>query len=195
MEAQINNTAEQRKIRKSQNTLVIVGSGIMMFAVWVALKMYSMVLLRTSAIVDDIRDALPEGSTALDLSNRQLIMWTLFFVTLYVLVEAGVRCFVGLSAIAEGRGGSPKRLYIPVTYILIIAGIVSIGIDITAFVGIKVNGSIMEEAMTSTTIEDLAASTIIDLTSLIMLIQMLVSSFRVKKNKKLQKEAEADHAA
>ena len=50
----INNEPKQIEIRKSQNTLIVVGSGIILFGVWSAVKMLSMLFLLRKETVEGI---------------------------------------------------------------------------------------------------------------------------------------------
>ena len=190
MEAKINNSEEQIRIRRAQSTLAIVGTGIIMFGAWVALKVYSIVLLRESKTLEELRSYVPEDADPM--SDRLLLFTLLAIITIYVAIELGVRMYIGKSAIAESRGKKKSVMYIVLTFILILLALISVMFDGAGLIQ-KVIGT--ESGVENTTQTDMLTAFIIDLTSLIMMIEMVVCAFRVRKHKKQQRQAEVDHAA
>ena len=190
MEAKINNSAEQRRIRRSQSTLVIVGTGIMMFGIWTALKAYGLALLNSTKMIEETRSYMPEGSDTV--SNGLAFAVILVIVTIYVLFELGIRAYIGLSAIAEGRGKRSGKMYIVLSFILIFIGTLAVVMD--AF-GVYSSVTGTGSGTDGTTASNQLTALIIDLTSLVMMIEMVVSAFRVKKYKKQQRTGEAEYAA
>ena len=190
MEAKVNNSGEQIRIRRAQSTLVIVGTGIIMFGAWAALKVYSIVLLRESKMLGELRSYVPEDADPL--SDRLLIFTLLAIITVYVIIELGVRLYIGKSAIAESRGKKKSAMYIVLTFILILFALVSVMFDCAGIFKELTGAEIGTE---NTTQADMVTALVIDLTSLIMMIEMVVCAFRVRKYKKQQSEAEVDHAA
>ena len=179
MEAKVNNSEEQRKIRKSQITLVIVGTGIIVFGAWAALKVYLLVLFRKVELIEQLRGIIPDDAEPVE--DKAFVYAILFAATVYVLIELGIRLFVGLSAIAEGRGVRSGKVYILFVFLLIISSLIIVSADTFEAV---TSTPTLEYGSFSLSRSDAATSLIVDLTSLIMNVQMLVSSFRVKKFKK-----------
>lgn len=190
MGAKINNSDEQRKIRRSQMTLVIVGTGIIMFGAWAALKMFSMILLRTSETIEETRKTLFYGQDGV--SDKEVFIWIMVITALYVLIELSVRLYVGKHAIAEGRGLGSGRLYLVFTAMLILAGALAVLLDGYVVMINLVGGGIEEGELTR---RNAGTSLVIDLTSLVMTIEMMAAAFRVRKYKKTIRETEADDAA
>lgn len=171
-------------------TLVIVGTGIIMFGAWAALKMYSLILLRTDKSVEEYREMLFYGRD--DVSNKEVLIWLIVITTVYVLVELGIRVYVGMHAIAEGRGYGSGRLYLVFTMMLILAGSLAVLLDTYIVLVNLVGGGVNEGELTR---RDAGTSLVIDLTSLVMTIEMMAAAFRVKKHNKMVRETEAEHAA
>lgn len=194
MEAKINNSEEQRRIRKSGSTLVIVGTGIMIFGVWAALKSFSLLLLRERQTIQELRGYAPEDAPYIN--DKVLLTATIVGVTVYVLIELAVRAFVGFSAIAEGRGKKSGSMYIVFTFILILLTLSSVITEVYVLI-IGAAGGFKEalNGVEHTTELDVLTSLVIDLTSMVLMVQMVVSAFRLKKYKKQQGLKEADHAA
>lgn len=190
MEAKINNSDEQRKIRKSQITLVIVGTGVIVFGAWAALKVYLLVLFRKAEIIEAFRGIIPEEAGPV--SDDVFVYAVLFAATAYVLIELGIRLFVGLSAISEGRGTRSGKMYIFFTVLLIISGLIIVAADTYEIV---TSSPVLEFGSFSLSRSDAATSFIVDLTSLVMEVQMVVSAFRIKRFKRKMKKTEAELAA
>ena len=190
MEAKINNSDEQRKIRKSQITLVIVGTGVIVFGAWAALKVYLLVMFRKAELIKGLREFVPEDAGPVD--DEVLVYVVLIAATVYVLIELGMRLFVGLSAISEGRGSRSGRLYIFFAILLILSGLIVVAADTYEMVTFS---PILEFGNFSLSRSDAATSFIVDLTSLVMEVQMVVSAFRIKRFKRKIRKTEAELAA
>lgn len=189
MEAKVNNTLEQRRLRRSQSTLVIVGTGIIIFGAWAALKVYSAILLGTENTIAEFRVTVIDESDPI--SDSDLLKWIIIFATIYVLIELSVRVYVGRSAISEGRGTASGRLYLVLTFILILAALAAVLLDVLVVLN-DIAGKSTEGEVTR---QDAWTSLVIDLTSLVMMVQMMISAFRVRKYKKTHRETEAGNAA
>ena len=194
MEAKVNNSEEQRKIRRSQSTLVIVGTGIMMFGVWTAVKSFSIVFLRKEETVQDFLAS--SSGEGMELTPTQAFIAVLVMTAAYVAVELAVRVFIGKSAVAEGRGLKTGRAYIIWTYILMFFTLLAILLEIavTAFITAADLGFLDFDTGDATQGNAITAM-IIDTTSMIMMIQMLISAGRVRRYKKQQSRTEAGNAA
>lgn len=196
MEAKINNSEEQIKIRKSQSTLVIVGTGIMMFGIWTAVKSFGVALLRQAENVQEIMSDMSESVPDIKPETAFIVM--LAFTALYVLIELGVRVFVGMSAIAEGLGHKKGWAYIIWTYLLVFIDLQVVLLEVAGIItiiGVQTGVFNLNVNMEDVTHTSVITALIIDLTSLVMMIQMLVSARRVRKYRKAQSLGEAGHAA
>ena len=169
----INNEPKQIEIRKSQNTLIVVGSGIILFGVWSAVKMLSMLFLLRKETVEGILsitgpvEELPEA----------VIFWVVVGIIIIIMaVILGIRLYMGMSAIAEGRGKRRSPLYILIALFIIISDIVFL---ITAFFTAEAS-----QQLGALTRNQSISTMIIDATSMIMLIEMVISALKVRKLKR-----------
>jgi len=166
----VNNEPEQIKIRESQNTLIVVGSGTILFSIWSAVKMLGMLFVlrkETVAALLDITGPI-EG-----ISDRAVFWITAVVVILIMAVILGFRVYVGLSAIAVGRGKRRSWLFILIALIMILS-------SFTYFS----NGLLTAEAprqLGAFTRDQTISKLIIELTSVIMLTQMVISALRIRK--------------
>jgi hypothetical protein len=181
----IDNSDETRKLRKSRDTLIIVGRGIILFGVWSAVKLFSLAFLRTSATIAEIRETMP--AEAEPISERLIIVLMLVVISIFALIEIGIRYYVGSSAIAEGRGTRSGKLYILITYFFIFTSIITLVFMIFAMF----SGAEAEEGGEDVSV----ASAVIELTNLIMMIEMLISAHKVKKDARQKRREEAGYAA
>ena len=170
----INNDPKHIAIRKAQNTLIVVGSGIVLFGVWTAVKMLGSFFLLKEETVAAMRMLAGEGMDVL--SDTAVFYITLAMVMFVMLVILAIRTYVGLSAISEGRGKKSRILYIPIAVIMIIFGLISFYINFTTVEDAGTYGALSQDTTTS--------GLIIELTSVIMLTEMVVSAVRIKRLRK-----------
>lgn len=184
----LHNTERDINIRRDQNTLIIVGIGTMVFAVWTVIKYAGIMLMRRGIILEEFRKSpeFVEGFENLEISDT-LIFNIMFIMVMTVLVlDLIFRIYVGASAVAEGRGIRKRKngFYIFIAVIMIIFGIVTI---ITTIVStIKSKGT---EEFRMFGDESPITAAIIEATSAIMLMQMVYSAHRIRKYKRLGKHA------
>ena len=170
----INNDPQQILIRKSQNTLIVVGSGIILFSVWSAARMLGLLFLLRDETVSGLRE-LMEGYSAI-LSDNVVFAGLLVIVALVLAVTTGIRTYVGLSAIAEGRGERRKSLYLWLAVILCVSNLLSIITNLASDGSATGAGALSMETSFS--------ALIIDFTSMVMLLEMIISAVRIKKIRK-----------
>lgn len=166
----VNNEPNQIEIRKSQNTLIVVGTGVIIFSIWTAVKMLGLLFLLRNETVETLREKMGpiEG-----LSDKSLF-WMLVGISVIVIaLLSGVRMYIGLSAIAVGRGKRRGWLYILAAVVMIIGNICAF------FIGLF---SARPQEQLGVFSRDQSLSTfIIDVTSLIMLTQMVISAVKIRK--------------
>lgn len=145
------------KLRRYQNLLTVSGLGVIVFGLWSVIKTL-LVLFMQEDTLDDIPDS--------------TVIRVIFFAILGVvlLVDLLLRLFVGLSARAEGFGKKKSVVYIIFAFLLAIVSLVSV---VMIFFD-----------MDETSIDELIVSVIVEGTSLIVVIELLVAAFNVKKLKK-----------
>ena len=98
----IDNDPKQVAIRKYQNTLIVVGSGIILFGVWTVVKMMGSFFLLKDETVAALRGF--GGAAMDDIPDEAVFYISLVAVLVIMLVILAIRTYVGLSAISEGRG-------------------------------------------------------------------------------------------
>lgn len=166
----VNNEPEQIEIRKSQNTLIVVGSGIILFGIWSEIKFLSMLfLLREETVAGVMRLAGPvEG-----ISDRAAFLIIAVVSIVIMSFILSFRIYVGLAAIAEGRGKRRGYLYIFIAVLMIISSALYFVVGATSAEAAEQLGAFTRSQSFSTLI--------IDATSMIMLIQMVISSIKIKR--------------
>lgn len=164
-------------IRKDQSILRSIGTGIILMGVWSVFKAVSMLLIDPSDLYREAGEI--SGAAELAMSQRGAMILVIFATASVLLIDILIRIYVGRSAIAIAKGKRRGAAYIILTCLLIVSGMLAMLLMIIAFCFFREEGS------------DLSISAaVIELTSLIMLIEMLAASFRLKKNT-LQEERDA----
>lgn len=167
----INNDPKQVAIRKYQNTLIVVGSGIILFSVWTVVKLLGSFFLLQDETVAAMREI--GGAGMEEIPDSAVFYITLAVVMLIMLVVLAIRVYVGLSAISEGRGKRKSRLYLLLAVIMIISGIMSL---YTSFFRVD-----PQSAMGALSTDNSLSGLIIELTSAIMLTEMVISAIRMRR--------------
>ena len=172
---------------------MIVGTGIMLFGAWVAVKSFGVLILRKEASVQDFMSSYEDAAS---MTPEKAFISLLVMTAIYAAIELAVRVFVGRSAIKEGRGEKAGKAYIVFTYLLIFSTLISVLLEIAAIAAITAADlGLLDMDIGSATQSSGITALVIDMTSLVMMIQMLVSAGRVRKFKKQQNIKEAAHAA
>lgn len=154
------------QLRKHQNMLVIIGSGVISFGMWSAIKMVLYGVMGRS----ELREIIAEQGVSEDVQGILLIIMYLF-IGIGLAFALALRSYIGLSARAEGMG--KKRGY---------------GYIIAASLLMLVDTSIFALAAyymftTPQNIDDLLdriVSAIVELTSLVTLAELVYSAIRVR---------------
>ena len=170
----MNNSPEQIALRRAQNTLIIVGTGIVMFSVWTALKSIGLVLFNRGKILLQLREMM--GDSSHSLTDGIILTALIIGVVIYVGLSTGLRAFIGASAIGVGKNKRRHAVYIPLTIILIFNSVFSILDMLDALIRGIPSDSLMGNAS--------LAAVIIELTSMIMMIQMVSAAVKVRKIKR-----------
>ena len=169
------NSPERIALRRHQNTLIVAGSGIIIFGLWTIIKVISRIFLYRTSIIASIRRMM--GPQAGAVSDTLIFTVLLVIFSIGALILFGIRLYIGLSAIAEGRGRRVLPFYIPVTIILCFFSVLDTLRSIIRL--FDPPESLEGIILTDTGI--IAAA--IELTSLIILIQMAIAAVRVRKVK------------
>ena len=168
------NSPAALKARRSQNTLIIVGTGIIVFSIWTLIKTVGMTLMNWTDILTELRSV--QGLDDPSISDTAL--FTILMIVLLIYLGGGIllRLFVGLSAIAEGLGKRRSILYILAAAFMIWSSFSGCLISIAGLL----SGETAEESSIILQNRPSVSAMIIELTSLIMMVQMVVSAIRIR---------------
>jgi hypothetical protein len=164
------NDTLQIQLRKNQDTLKIVGLGVMAFGAWSIVKSILYTTAQWSSIKEEI--VVPEANETI------AKMVYLFMIAVILTVEIAIRLYIGRSAIAEGRGERRRPGYVVVAFLITAIGLT---LTVTAFV---VPGIRMELNL------DLLASLFVEITSAVITLEMCWSAIRVRKLRRQLAEQE-----
>ena len=117
MDRFIDNSPDRIRLRKHQNTLVVVGVGVIAMGIEYIFELLGLMLFDREYVVNFFREMNPEFFA--DFSDGFMIMLFAIFALIVLFLTVSVRVFVGVNAIKEGKGGKPRFLYLVFTAILI----------------------------------------------------------------------------
>ena len=148
---------KERKMRRYQNLLTVSGLGVIIFGLWSVLKTILLLFMK-EGILSEIPD--------------DTFVRVMFFLILggILLVDVLIRLYVGLSARAEGFGKKKGYGYVIIAILMALASLTSL-----VLIFFDTNEQSLWE---------LIVSVIVEATSLVVTIELLVAAFTVKKLKK-----------
>lgn len=148
---------KERKMRRYQNLLTVSGLGVIIFGLWSVLKTILLLFMK-EGILSEIPD--------------DTFVRVMFFLILggILLVDVLIRLYVGLSARAEGFGKKKGYGYVIIAILMALASLTSL---------VLIFFDTNEQS-----IWELIVSVIVEATSLVVTIELLVAAFTVKKLKK-----------
>lgn len=146
------------KIRRLENNLMTLGTGVIAFGAWQLAKTMLSVFLFEREVLGVIETT--------DRTQFIITLWT------YVILDFLSRCFIGFSARSESRGKRKLPVYLVLTALLIT--ITVLGIVAETIVGFSAPD---QHAGFITTV-------IIDLTSLVFLAELFGSSVMLRRLRK-----------
>ncbi|WP_026515915.1 hypothetical protein [Butyrivibrio sp. MC2021] len=161
---------EQQKLRKLRHTVYISGLGVLLYGVWSLLK------VAISVIADD--DVLGLNEIELDAENPAAeLMFIYIFAAIFIIILILVHYYLGRCAMKVGRYYSRKRFFLIPTALTAVWYIASIP---QTFEDLKGNIENFDTAITSA---------LIDITLIIVLIDIVISTIRISKiERKLEHE-------
>lgn len=145
------------KMRRYQNLLTVSGLGVIIFGLWSVLKTILLLFMR-----DEVLGVLS--------NDPHTLAATLAGIGAILLIDIVIRLFVGLSARAEGFGKKKGYAYIVFAVLMAIASTTSL---VMVFFDANYKS-----------ITEMVVAVIVEVTSLIVTIELLVAAFTVKKLKK-----------
>lgn len=145
----------QLSLRKNQNNLVVIGLGVIAFGVWSTIKAVLYTAFNTESLL---------GESAGD----NLVTLALWIIMAFILaIDLSLRLYVGLNAIAEGRERKRKTGYIVMALLMALGNFVSVAAELYFIRSTESIGTVI-------------VTIVVDLTSGIMLTEMVVSAIRAK---------------
>ncbi|WP_036609740.1 hypothetical protein [Oribacterium sp. P6A1] len=154
----------EREIRRRQSILSVTGNGVMFLGMWSFLKINLYFILGRNAILEDILE-----DQSIDENTLLLIMYIISMIL--ASLELFFRIRVGRGAIAESRDEKKPKRYIGMAMTLIILYVFSVIF------------TVFNLDFTKDGLWDQLASMIVDITSLVMLIELVSSASVLRKIK------------
>ena len=185
----------QNKLRKYESILVISGLGVVAFGLWSIVRAAIYYFLNPLQVSDylnnsdlkEIKAIGDAGGVSFITDNMDKVLMTMIFVIL--VADLLLRLYVGMSARAYGRGRRRRGFFIVIVWIMAFFMAVSIVMTMETFLEpiIRVIQAGTADAFESSAKRgDHAASVslIVDLTSLLVLVELGISSIKVKSLRK-----------
>ena len=157
----------EAKIRRLENNLVTLGTGVVILSLWTLFKTILYVIVYWGKI-KDLTSTLQPMETAL--------VFGMVFAA--VLIEFVLHSFIGLSARKEGEGKKIRPIYLIITEIILLLYAALILLELLLLFRAEYFSLIS------------VVSIVIDVTSFAFLIDMISSSVRLRKLKKQKAEKE-----
>lgn len=158
----------QRKLRRYQSLLSISGMAVIVFGLWNILKTAMGIILSPDTLLASISqtvEVLP--STTIEF----IVFYGVIFV--FLLIELGIRLYIGLSARADSEGKKKKSIvYIVISMIVVSANIS--GMACSYFTANILNMSLIIILITI----------VVDITSVVAFIEMIVAAITVRSVRK-----------
>lgn len=164
------NSEQTVRIRKNRDTLINVGRGNLLLCVWTIVKSSGTIIMESPKAIRVIFSEYNEHGTVLPVLEITVVFAIL--TALYLLITILPRLIVSLSAIAEGKGRYSGKLYIPLAVLMILVSALQVFLTFRG---------ILSSELTEEVSEISPAFIIIEITSEILLIEMLIAAARVKK--------------
>ena len=184
------NSPRNIKYRRAQNTLIIAGLGIILMSVWTAMKTAGILVARKSMIVEEIKRVAHLEANSAEVTDNQIFILVFLFMSIYLLVAVALQVFIGYCAYSEARG---KRhyLYLPMAILLTLRKY-DLFLDYLDNIN-HVSDKMMLRAGTGPF--TILALTLIELTGLILVIDMLVAALMVKAYRRQEKKEKQEEMA
>ena len=156
----------QLRLRKNQSDLVAIGLGVIAFGVWSVIKTVLYVAFHTESVLGSL-----EG-------DKYLILTFWILLGGVLAIGLALRLYIGLSAIAEGKGKKRKAGYIVLSLLMSVLSFVLLtaGLLAQGFAGAAGNT---------------AVTLMVEMTSDVLLLEMSISAIRVRRMKKSTAGAES----
>lgn len=149
----------RRRLRRNENYLVMIGTGVMVFGAWSVIKTMMFLVLGTEGLSGYLQGV---SSSGMPFEVSYLVLMAALIVDLLA------RLYVGMSAREEGFGAKKGTIYV------VLAALLSLVHLVTIVLGIVSHFRYYHSP------EDAAVSFLMDLTSLVTLIELVNSIIKVR---------------
>ncbi len=156
------------KTRRLENNLMTVGTGVAAFGVWALVKY----ILTAFVLNEEIEDSMEP-------SRLKVIYIFVFSLT---LLDFLMRCLIGFSARAEGKGKNKGVFYLVITVLLILIYAFNIVVEIIGYITFP------------PALLTMVVTLLIDVTSAAMLVELFVSSVKLRKLRRLADDSKGGTA-
>lgn len=146
------------KIRRTQDNLFVLGTSVVVFGLWNLIKFAIYYFVASN----EIKEASGEKYYLI----TSIVCWVIFFFS-FVL-----RCFIGFSARAEGKGKRKNVVYLVFAGMIALVYFCVIAFEVAYFI------------VRHDHIFTMIVTLIIDVTSLVFLVELIVNSIRIRKLRK-----------
>ena len=157
----LQNEPETIQFRRNSKTLVILGTGVMVFAFWTIVKIAAYLILGVPIVDEE------------ELGETDELFLIIFYVILVVVLlgDVIIRLIVGLCLRSEGLGKRVKSGYLVLNVWLILFGVVSLWLEIEDLM--MLNDTFMDEYITL----------FMELSSFLILIEAFIAAIGARRYK------------
>ena len=167
----INNDLDHILMRRSQNTLIVVGTGVILFSIWTVVKTLGLIFMLKDESIAIARKAADE--IGVSVSDQHLYYIALAVMLIIMLMFLAVRTYIGRAAISEGRGVRRRKGYLILAAIMIIINTAAVAANYL----LPESQEYLGEFSTNNSLPAL----IIEVTSLIMMAEMVFAAARLRR--------------
>jgi len=146
------------RLRRYRNTMTVSGMGTIAFGIWSIIKTMMYFLFDPADIQKLFADT----------GAEQWKVFSIIIVFFLLAVDLSLRCFVGLSAAAEGKGKKRGNLYVIVAMFMTLFSIFSM---VSSFIPSTYFFSMTDRIITI----------IVEFTSLMAMLELIISAIIVKR--------------
>ena len=174
----LDNRTEAIKLRKHENNLVIAGMGVMIFGLWNVAKFFSILFLNKNLLIGEIQNEVAQTTETANVQVSGNFVFGLLLLASAAMMSVNVffRLFIGFSAISVGKNGRKRFLYIPLAIIYAIICLLDSVVEFYSNFIFSYDGPDALQITESPTV-----SIIIEITSTILFIELIVHSIRIRK--------------
>lgn len=161
----------QRELRKYENSLSVSGLVVILFGLWSVLKLGLRLVFSTLGLMNTAED------TIVDPEIQKGFLYLAIAILAVLILELGLRLYIGLTARAESRGKKKTVVYLIIAVLLAAYSVYSLVALIRSFAAVDFFESLV--------------SVLVELSGLFALAELIFSAIKVKQiRKKMEEEAE-----